>query len=234
MKKLIASIAASGVLVGGAFTANLVGPVVLAGAQESDTAPESTDTPEHDRPKCDVDRPEDPSDLGPRARVLLKSLDELVAEGTLTQAQAEAVVQRVGENAAELRDRFCDGDRPGDRPGGEFVRRVIQQGVRIAADMIGIDENGLMNQVRNGKSISEIAEQHGVDPSDIADALVAAGNAAIDEAVANGDLGEEQAAKLKEKLPELADRFVNHSGEPGNRDGGRPAPGPDGATTDQA
>ena len=55
------------------------------------------------------------------------------------------------------------------RPGRPAVRHAL----RIAAETIGVEPSELREALRDGKSVSEVAEEHGVDPQAVIDALVA-------------------------------------------------------------
>jgi hypothetical protein len=93
--------------------------------------------------------------------------------------------------------------------------RVAGGMLKVAADKIGVQPEDLVDARRNGQSIADVANAHGVNPSDVVTAIVDAGNQKLDEAVANSHLSQERADALKEKLPQVADRFVNTKGLPG-------------------
>jgi uncharacterized protein (DUF433 family) len=101
----------------------------------------------------------------------------------------------------------------GDTAGQHRHGRLLAAALKVAADTIGISPDELRQAVRDGQTVAEVAQSKGVDPAAVVDAIVAAGNTKIDEAVASGKLEDAKAAKLKEKLPQLADRLVNHTGE---------------------
>ena len=84
MRSVIATIAAVGVLVAGAFTATMLSSDPAA-AQDAASADPST---------ADV--------VGPREEVLDEVLEGLVADGTLSQAQADAVEERLVAAHEEL------------------------------------------------------------------------------------------------------------------------------------
>ena len=65
--------------------------------------------------------------------------------------------------------------------------------------------------LRDGQSIADVAQANGVDPRAVVDALVDAGNAALDEAVANGRIDEERAAELRAEPPRARPDFVDRS-----------------------
>jgi polyhydroxyalkanoate synthesis regulator phasin len=131
----------------------------------------------------------------PGRGVLSDVLGDLVTDGTLTQAQADAVTNGVKD---QLKDRRHD--RRGNR------REVA----KVVADTIGISPQDLVADLKAGKSIAEVAQAHDVDPKAVADAIVSHATQRIDQAVTDGKLSAERAAKLKERLPEIADRIVNH------------------------
>jgi hypothetical protein len=64
--------------------------------------------------------------------------------------------------------------------------------------------------VRSGQTVAEVAESKGVNPDDVAQAIVGALTEAVDRALSEGRISEERAARIKERLPTLAERFMNH------------------------
>lgn len=182
MKKLIASLATAAVLGAGAIGIASVLPTAGAAAQES---PDAT-------------APSDGQWQRPGAVILDKALDKLVAQGTITAEQADAVRNAVRVEALDA-----------GLQGGMRRHSIVARGFGVAADTIGIDPATLAQDVRDGQSIAEVAEANGVDAQTVVDALVTAGTNAIDEAVANGRIGEDAAAMLKDRLPEAAQRLVD-------------------------
>lgn len=180
MKKLIASIAIAAALGGGAFALNTVLP---AGAQ-TDPGSQSQSEPARKHPK------------GERVK---SALDKLVQDGTLTQAQADAVVEA-------LKDEF-----PGkDKGRGEKLHKLLRGTLEVSATTIGITPEELKTELKAGKSIAEVAAEHNVSVDAVKQALVDAATAKINEAVANGRITQERADKLIENLPAFAERAVNH------------------------
>ncbi|MEJ7583605.1 MAG: hypothetical protein WKF43_05825 [Acidimicrobiales bacterium] len=136
-----------------------------------------------------------------RGRVLEGVLGELVTEGTLTQAQADAVKDGVKEQAAE----------------GEHRRPRRGQGMRAvasAAEALGIAPRELLAELKAGRSIADVAVANDVEPQAVIDALVAAATTRLDQAVANGNLDEAHATKLKERLPDSMEKLVNRTRTP--------------------
>jgi polyhydroxyalkanoate synthesis regulator phasin len=178
MKKLIASIAIAAALGGGAFALNTVLP---AGAQ-TDSGTQSQTGPAGAHPR------------GERAKA---ALDKLVQDGTITQAQEDAVIQA-------LKDALPRDGR------GELRERLLRAAIKVSAETIGITPQELRAELQAGKSIAEVAAEHNVSVDDVKQALVDAATAKINEAVANGRITQERADNLIERLPALVERVVNH------------------------
>jgi 3-hydroxyacyl-CoA dehydrogenase len=132
-------------------------------------------------------------------------LQNLVDDGTITAAQADAV-------AADLSTAIADhgpGGRggpwgPGGRHGGPgFDGEVV-------AGLLGVDVDTLRSDVRDGKTIAEIAGEQGVDPQTVIDSLVAEAESHLDLSVENGRLTQDEAdAKLADVTQRITD-FVNN------------------------
>ncbi|MEN8041351.1 MAG: hypothetical protein ABFR95_07600 [Actinomycetota bacterium] len=98
MKKIIASIAAAGVLVAGAFAASTI--TASEASAQTDEAPAVIDAARRIHPGAILDG----------------VLGDLVEDGTLTEDQAAAVKDAMADKAEELRDKFADfKDRREDR-----------------------------------------------------------------------------------------------------------------------
>ena len=185
MKKLIATISIITALGIGAFALNSVLPAGAVGSATNQTT--------------------DPSSAcgGPRAK-FKGVLDKLVTDGTITQAQEDAIIQAMKDEVA---------GKPGNggpRAGGPRLR-VLEGMVQVSADTIQVSVDDLKAALKSGQSVADVANAHSVNPSDVVTAIVNAGNAKVDQAVTGGKLTQERADKLKSKLPDLADKFVNHT-----------------------
>ena len=88
-------------------------------------------------------------------------------------------------------------------------RRIIAGAIDVSAKTIGVTPTALRQAIVAGQSVAQVATAHGVAPSSVVSALVTAGDARIDKAVANHRLGSARAARLKARLPQLAQRFVD-------------------------
>jgi len=187
MKKLVGSLAIVAALGAGTFALSTVLP---AGAQSSPPSTSSDATTSH---------------RGDRAAAVKSALDGLVQNRTITQDQEDAVIQA-------LKDSLSSEGHGHGRYGARA--RIGAGAVKVAADKIGVDPKDLIEELRNGQSIADVAGSKGVNPSDVVAAIVDAGNQRIDQAVSNGHLQQDRADALKAKLPELADKIVNAKGLP--------------------
>jgi hypothetical protein len=123
MKRIVASLAAATVLVAGAFVAVAVSNT----AADAQVAEDQTTT--------DVERPE-------RGAVMTEVLDGLVADGTLTQAQADAVADAFEAKREKLGDTV--GDMRQRHRRGHFLHRLshlLEDGVISSDEIAELPEN---------------------------------------------------------------------------------------------
>jgi polyhydroxyalkanoate synthesis regulator phasin len=198
---LIGAVTAAGI-VGGSIAVAAVNPFGVAGAQDGGQAPATT-------------APADPTEPGPDGagrgrhgapgRVLDETLDDLVAKGTITQEQADAV--RNG-----LKERIGAGGRgEGHGRGGPGVHGVGEL-FGTAAEALGMTTDELKVELKAGKSIADVARARGIDPQTVIDAIVASVDAKIDQAVADGKMSADRAEAAKAKVRERITEMVNNTG----------------------
>lgn len=126
------------------------GPVVVS----SDDATATTDTT----------APGSWGEPGDRMRDLLAPL---VADGTLTDEQVEAIID-------EIQSRRPAGPPDGRHgPGGWRGHRGAGPVLSTAAEVIGISADDLRAALAEGQTLAEVAQANGVDPQRVIDALVA-------------------------------------------------------------
>jgi uncharacterized protein (DUF433 family) len=85
----------------------------------------------------------------------------------------------------------------------------VKAALKIAATTIGIEPKALAQEIKDGKSVADVAKAHNVDPQKVIDAIDAAANKKIDDAVTAGKLDADKAATLKSKLPDRIAKLVN-------------------------
>jgi transposase-like protein len=128
------------------------------------------------------------------------AIDKAVSDGKITAEQAATIKEKVASRVPKVVNA---------NPEQLVRRRALHAAVAVSAKTIGVSVEDLRDAIKSGQSVAEVATAHNVDPTTVVNAIVAAGTARIDKAVANHHLSEEQAAKLKASLPERAQRFVD-------------------------
>ena len=161
--------------------------------------------------------------------------DEAVANGTLTQQQADALRSRIEAGEPFFGGR---GGRHGHGgPGGRhFFGQDKQALLGAAASELNLTSDELVAQLQSGQTIVHIAEAQGTTVEAVTDAVLAAARTQLDEAVATGTLTQEQADQIYTHLEEHGADLLRFGGRgPGGR--GRHGFGgfgsPDGQTTPQ-
>ena len=108
--------------------------------------------------------------------------------GITTDALQQAISQArtdVGLPAGKAGNGFGPGGPGGFRgPGGHGFggRGLIGQALNVAAQAIGISTDQLRQELP-GKSLTQVAQAHGKNPTDVANALKNAGHQRVDQAV---------------------------------------------------
>ncbi|MPZ49817.1 MAG: hypothetical protein GEU75_11085 [Dehalococcoidia bacterium] len=143
-----------------------------------------------------------------------QAINEAVAAGRLTEQQGERLKSRAG-------DRGFPGFGRGPgmaKAAGKGIIEALRTALSAAAEVIGISEDELKQELRSGKSVAEIAAANGVERDDLEEELTDALKAAIAAAQADGKITAEQAARLTNALEEHIDKAIDHKGglkEPG-------------------
>jgi hypothetical protein len=181
-----------------AFTTALIGGVALAGFQRpaGDGAavgamPSVTDAlVSRDAPKGK----------------LQTVLAGLVTKGTITQAQADAILQAVKDAEPTPAPKAV-------RPTGPNAMSFIGDLTKAASDYLGMDIKALSTQLRAGKSVADIANGlgDGRNAQGLIGILTNAANGKVDQAVSANKLTADQAVTLKAKIATEITSFVNRS-----------------------
>ena len=135
----------------------------------------------------------------------IETIDEAVASGRLTQEQADQMKERVAEG-----DSLLPFGGPRGGPRGEL------RGARVlpdaAAQALGITQDELMTELKDGKSLAEVAEAKGMSVDDFKAALLIQVKAQLDSLVADGTLTQEQADRVMQNTEDNIDSIVNAQG----------------------
>lgn len=195
MKRTALAGAITAGLLGGGAAGILLTSGGVSGAQETTTTTTTIERP---------DRPDPSARLG-------EVLAPLVEDGTINQAQADAVIAALIE--AGPRGGGGHGG-PHDGPRGEGLRR----GLDAAAGALGISAEELRTALRDGSTIAQVAEQRGVEVQAVIDAVVAEVEAHLDEEVASGEHTQAEADEMLQRATERITDLVNN-GRPGRGEG---------------
>jgi polyhydroxyalkanoate synthesis regulator phasin len=145
-------------------------------------------------------------------------IDEGVAEGRLTEEQAERLKERAAEGGFGFPFRG-----PGGGPGhGVWGAGVTPETI---AEALGISQDELMAELSGGKSLAEVAGDHGMSVDEFSEALLSQVKAQLGGLVAEGKLTQEQADAMLERIEENIDGIVNGQGVPGGFGGPGRGPG---------
>lgn len=140
-----------------------------------------------------------------------ETLDEAVANGDLTQTQADRLRERAKDKDFGL--PFFGDARPGRRghPGafGHAFTMAIQGPIADGvAEALGMSTDELKSALRSGKGMAELAAEKGVSAEAIKESVVAHMTASVNSAVENGQLTQAQADRILEGLKQMpADHF---------------------------
>jgi polyhydroxyalkanoate synthesis regulator phasin len=152
-----------------------------------------------------------------------KRIDQAVSSGRLTQDQGNTQKTNLGQRIDNLVNQVTPQGGPGGPgrggPGFGFGPGIIQQGMNVAAQTLGISADQLRTELA-GKSLAQVAQAHGKDGGAVATALKDAANKQIDQAVSSGRLTQDQGNTQKTNIGQRIDQLVNQvmpQGGPGRR-----------------
>ena len=156
-------------------------------------------------------------------------VDQALAEGWLTEEQAELLEWRMAQEPALGKGRMPMGFglEPGPLGRGDNL-------VSLAAEQLGMKLTYLLTELQGGKSIADVAGEKGVDTQVIVDAYLDQVRDNLDEAVADGRITQNHADYQLQQLEQRATDQLDNTGQDGfrgfggHRGGMRGFPGPGG------
>ena len=129
-----------------------------------------------------------------------ESVAQLVAEGELTQEEADEWLADLDEEARSFVEESWD-----EWEGVDWFA--------VAADALGLDTDALWEKLDGGQSLAEIAQAQGVDTQKVVDAIVAAEKEWVAGQVADGNFTQEEADEWLTDLDEGVRSFVEETFE---------------------
>ncbi|MDP4171676.1 MAG: hypothetical protein Q8906_13775, partial [Bacillota bacterium] len=159
------------------------------------------------------------------------ALDKAVSNGKLTADQETKILANANTRISKMVDQK-------GLPKMDFNRG--KDGFRMfknAATALNVDQKTLINDLKSGKSLADIASSKGISKSTLISNLVAAQKAALDKAVSNGKLTADQETKILANATTRITKMVDQKGLPKmdfKRDGHRGGRGERGSELDHS
>ncbi len=143
---------------------------------------------------------------GALKQALANQVDAAVADGRLTK-----------EQGAELKQRLDSGDYPliGGLHRGGGHHFGFFGGLDAAAGYIGLTEAQLRTQIESGKSLAQVAKDHGKSADGLIAALVTNTKQELAKAVSAGRITQAQANEMLTGLKQRITELVNSTGDAG-------------------
>jgi Spy/CpxP family protein refolding chaperone len=192
MGKRLAAVGMAAVIAGGGLTVAAVNPLGVAGASGSGTPTTSTAS--------------GATAKAHRKGPLQRALEKLVADHTLTQAQADKVMSTTKDEV---------------KAGRKHAKTNRRELLGVVAKTIGVQPKDIVAGLKDGKSIAVQAQAKGVSRQTVDDAVTKVLTARIDAAVTAGKITPEQATKAKGRLDKVVDRILDADGHRLGRRAGR-------------
>jgi len=189
----------------------------VSGAQSTDTT----------QPADAATAPSDTARPDPGTHIA-DALAPLVADGTLTQEQADKVT-------STLKDAMPQGGRGGGPGMGRGPGMGPGAGLDSAASALGLTADELRTELQGGSTIAQVAADKGVDVQTVIDAMVAQAKSHLDEEVASGEHTQAEADQmLADQTSRITDSVNNGMPARGEHGpgGGRPPAGDTTSTTE--
>jgi len=135
-------------------------------------------------------------------KALMDRVDAAVAAGRITKAEGDALKARIQADnfpiIGGVHHRF-----------GHFG---FFGALNAAASYLGLTKAQLRNELESGKSLAQVAKDHGKSADGLVNALVDAAKKKLDAAVAAGRLTKDQATEVLNGLKDRITNLVNSTG----------------------
>ncbi|WP_248928276.1 hypothetical protein [Paenibacillus hamazuiensis] len=125
------------------------------------------------------------------------------------QAFADTTSTSSASASTSVSDQTYKADKA-QRPDGRMGFRGGINFMQEAATILGIDEATLKASLKDGKTLVQLAQEKGITEDDLVQKLAAAETKAIDTAVSEGKLTQEQADKMKTGLADRLKQMVEN------------------------
>jgi hypothetical protein len=143
-------------------------------------------------------------------------LDQAAKDGKLTQEQADAIKARRKKEGTVLGGPGIGGPHGGPGGpgfGGPGLRFKVGPGGALdaAASALGLKRDDLLSELRDGKSIADVAKDEGKSLDDVKKAITDGVTKELDQAVTDKKLTSDQRDKVLKELDEHLDDLVTRT-----------------------
>ncbi len=147
-----------------------------------------------------------------------EALAQQVADGKLTQEQADRMLAQMQENVTRQLQQA--GPMLGRGPAGRMMRAErlgwqLHGQIDLVAETLGMTEEDLLAELRGGKSVAQVAADKGVALETLVEALLAPRREALAQQVADGKLTQEQADTMLAQMRENITSRLQQVPQPG-------------------
>lgn len=135
-------------------------------------------------------------------------LDEAVDDGKISDDQRDAIVDKLDEWITALVHHEFGGEHHRRGRARAMVRGVL---LEAAADYLDLSEDEVVNRLRDGDSLADIADDEDESVQGLVNALVDAAEEALDDAVDDGRISDAQRDEIVDHLAEWIGKLVQRS-----------------------
>jgi hypothetical protein len=139
----------------------------------------------------------------------LSLVDEALADGRISEEQAEAARERINSGEGAGFGRLTERHHKRHDRAMKVRGAVIEQ----AAAALGIAADELKDELRSGKSIADVAAERGVTLDDVKSQILDAAKTKLDGAVAEGRIDQAHADQALQRLSDGLDELLNRTRE---------------------
>lgn len=132
----------------------------------------------------------------------LQTVDDLLANGKITQAQADKLKDAINSGKDLGLGRLLAAR-------AKIAVAVRREIVKSAADAIGITPAALATELKAGKSIADVAAEHNVSLDTVKSTVTSDAKAKLDKLVAAGKITQAREDKLMQTLANNLDKILN-------------------------
>ena len=144
-----------------------------------------------------------------RKQTALQLIGERLAAGTITAEQAQQAKDKVNSSTGAC-------ERIGQRA-ATVKAQVGKVELQAVAKQLGITEKELVQEVRGGKSLAQVAQGHGVTREQLKATMHDAFKGELDRAVAATKLTQERATAALATFDANLNAIIDHVGMPGGK-----------------